>query len=281
MSLAWWKRKEHSAAPLETNDGPPVVLIVDDEEPVRKSLSRLLAFEEYHIIEAEDGHSALDILRSISVDVIITDYHMAGMNGVELLREVIPLDPTISRILFSGHIDVELIREAVNDGDVNHFITKPWDDDEILLAVRQCTERTQWLRKQKAKESENRRRTEVLEMSNSSLSSKVRDSNHALQLSQDILDTLPVIVIGISNDGEIAMANSIARHCFPECVPGDPIDSCVPDSLGAWALRQLEECSQGIHVDIATGTWRFEALPLDKRGLILTGHPLAEVEHVD
>lgn len=257
------------------------ILVVDDEEPVRRSLVRLLAFEDYHLHQAADGREALRILDQQRIDVVVTDHHMAGMNGVELLRAVIPRDPTISRILFSGHIDVELIREAVNDGDVNHFISKPWDDDELLLAVRQCSERTAWLREQQAAEARNRRRTEALEESNSSLSGRVRHSTHALRLSQEILDKLPVMVIGLDLDGHVALVNAMARHSFPECVPGDALDGAVPADLAVWALDRKRAVGDSISVSHDGGLWRFEVIPLDDRGIVLAGQPEWEADHVE
>ena len=263
-------REESQQTPPEL---PARILVVDDEQPVRSALTRLLAFDNYHILQASDGQRALEILQDNEVDVIITDYHMGGMNGVELLRSVINHDPTITRILFSGHIDVDLIREAVNDGDVNHFITKPWDNDEMLLAVRQCAGRTTWLREQQHAEKASRHRTQLLEINNHQLHDKVRNSHHALQLSQDILDKLPVIVVGIDSTGCIALANALARHCFPELIPGDPCTTCLPNTLHNWFREPDVSRLNGTIIELHTGVWRFEALSLDKRGLIFTGQP--------
>lgn len=121
------------------------VLVVDDEPPILNALARLLAFEPVEVLRAATGAEAIELLRSREVAVVLTDQHMAGMEGIALLRFARELSPETTRVLISGHIDIGLLRGAVNGGEVHRFVAKPWDDDELLVVLRQGIERWQLL----------------------------------------------------------------------------------------------------------------------------------------
>jgi len=111
------------------------LLFVDDEENVLKSLRRIFIEENYRILTAGNGTEALAILEREQINLVVSDYMMPGMNGVDLLRGVKQRWPETIRIMLTGHADVQAIMGAVSDGAVYKFITKPWNDEDVRLTV--------------------------------------------------------------------------------------------------------------------------------------------------
>ena len=117
-----------------------VVLLVDDEPRVLDSLEAILA-AEFRVLRAESGPQALELLPDADPAVIVTDYRMPGMSGVELLRRSQELCPEAVRIILTAYTDVDSLMDAVNTGRIYHFVPKPWDPAELLLVVRRAAER--------------------------------------------------------------------------------------------------------------------------------------------
>lgn len=114
-----------------------VLLVVDDDENIRSALRRLFGPQGYRVLMAEEGHAALGVLERESIDVLITDMRMPGMDGSELLRRVTRRWPRMVRILLTGYADLQLTTQAIRDGYVDHFLTKPWELAEIERCVEQ------------------------------------------------------------------------------------------------------------------------------------------------
>ncbi|MCA9064502.1 MAG: response regulator [Planctomycetaceae bacterium] len=109
----------------------PSVLLVDDEEDVLFSLKGLLR-HEFELHTANSGDQALQILREHAIQVIMTDQRMPGMTGVQLLNKVRAEFPHAIRIVFTGYADIKSVIEALNNGGLYRYITKPWDPDELV-----------------------------------------------------------------------------------------------------------------------------------------------------
>lgn len=267
-----------------TDRAPNVrVLLVDDEPPILRSLVRLLGFESYELVTAGSAQEALGLLQQAETAVILTDFDLSGVggvDGVELLRAARQRSPDTSRILFSGHIDVELLRGAVNGGEVYRFITKPWNDDELLQAVRQGVERYQLLCHNRAlgerAEAQNiqlKRFNAELEQMVSERTAALELRNRALGLSQEVLDGLPVAVIGIAPDGQVALANALARTLFPDLLPGETQAAGTAVPLWEWSQEALLGGRQLV-VEGALGRMRIEVMALGERGVVMTVIPL-------
>ena len=93
------------------------------------------------MLRAEGGPAALEVLAAEDVAVIITDYRMPGMTGVELLRESQKHRPDALRIVLTAYTDVDSLMDAINTGRIYHFIPKPWDPQQLLVVVRRAAER--------------------------------------------------------------------------------------------------------------------------------------------
>lgn len=110
------------------------ILLVDDEPNVLKALSRL--FKEYHLSTAGSSEEALVMAEKLQFDLVITDYKMPGINGVDFLILFKRMQPDAIRIVLSGFADLEGVQHAINDAEVFRFINKPWSNMEITHVVK-------------------------------------------------------------------------------------------------------------------------------------------------
>ena len=109
------------------------LLLVDDEEAVGAALARVLRREGYTILRAKSGREGLELLAQYEVGVVLSDQHMPEMTGVEFLSKVKELYPKTVRMVLSGYADLNSVTDAINQGAIYKFLTKPWDN-EILCA---------------------------------------------------------------------------------------------------------------------------------------------------
>lgn len=111
------------------------ILIVDDEVANLQKLKRTFA-GSYNVFQASSGEEALEILRKKSIAAIITDQKMPAMSGVELLSQSLSVSPDSIRIILTGYTEVEDLMDAINQGQVHRYITKPWEPVSLREAVR-------------------------------------------------------------------------------------------------------------------------------------------------
>ena len=119
----------------------PTVLCVDDEPNILSALRRLLRPAGYRVLTADSGAAGLAVLEADSVDLVISDMRMPEMDGARFLECVRERWPDTIRLLLTGYSDVSAILAAINRGEIYRYITKPWDDNDILLVVRHALER--------------------------------------------------------------------------------------------------------------------------------------------
>ncbi|MBI5098877.1 MAG: response regulator [Nitrospirae bacterium] len=198
------------------------ILCVDDEENVLRSLKRLFLDSEYEIHIAASGDEGLEILRKTEpVQIIISDYRMPKMNGVDFLKEVYRHWPDTIRIVLSGYADTASIVEAINVGHIYKFIPKPWNDAELKVAISNALDRYFIKQKNiqltKELEAKNRELQEInnnLEVLVTERTADLMMQNKILNCSQNILDSLPVAVIGIDPEGQIVQCNKLGLEFF-------------------------------------------------------------------
>ncbi|HEY2031843.1 MAG TPA: response regulator [Myxococcales bacterium] len=111
------------------------ILLVDDEEPVRASLARVLEREGYRVHSAENGEAGLAILKQEPIQLVISDYSMPQMTGVEFLKLVRARHPHVVRIMLTGDPNPDIIIRSINEGEVYRFIRKPWDNTMLRVTV--------------------------------------------------------------------------------------------------------------------------------------------------
>jgi excisionase family DNA binding protein len=120
--------------PAPATAGRPRVLVVDDEATVREMLGKTLALAEYDVDMAPDGRTALDRLRIIPYDLLITDLKMPGVDGLGVIREARRLKPEIPVIIVTGFSTEASAIEAVNLG-VSGYLTKPFRVPRVLAVA--------------------------------------------------------------------------------------------------------------------------------------------------
>ncbi len=120
------------------------ILIVDDEEGMRKLLGRVLAKNGYESVTAANGNEALRLIESEQFDLVITDIKMPGMDGLQLLQELKEFDPALPIIVITAYGTVESAVQALRAGAYD-YITKPFENDEIKLTVAKAFERERLL----------------------------------------------------------------------------------------------------------------------------------------
>jgi response regulator RpfG family c-di-GMP phosphodiesterase len=213
-----------------------ILLLVDDEENILSALSRLLRRDGYRILRANSGKAALEMLRQYIVGVIISDQRMPEMTGVEFLRKAKKIRPKTVRMVLSGYTELKSITDAINEGAIFKFLTKPWDDELLRNNVQDAFAHYEL-------KERNIRLTEELSAVNAELAKvnvllhqqveqKTRDASFnlmVLQIAQDVLEYLPVAVIGIGNDNMVAVANRLA-HEWLVVTPllGRKVDDVLP-----------------------------------------------------
>lgn len=117
------------------------ILLVDDEPGVISSIKRSLLDEGYEIYSANSGVEGLTVLKEHDITLVISDEKMPGMSGSEFLSVVKKLFPDTIRIMLTGHASLQAAMNAVNNGEIYRFFSKPWNEIEIKLAIRSAIEK--------------------------------------------------------------------------------------------------------------------------------------------
>lgn len=118
---------------------PVRILFVDDEERILRSLAMQFR-RHYEVLTESDPQRALQRLREEPVHVLVSDQRMPQMTGAQLLAEAREIAPNTLRILLTGYSDLDAAVEALNDGGIFRYLTKPWDQQEMAFTLRQAAE---------------------------------------------------------------------------------------------------------------------------------------------
>jgi DNA-binding NtrC family response regulator len=154
------------------------ILLVDDEDSVRSSLSAVLEREGYTIHQASGGEEGLLLLKANPIQLVISDHNMPGMSGMEFLKLVRERNPNILRIMLTGDPDPQTIIRSINEGEVYRFIKKPWDNTMLRVTVYFAFETIQL-------EEENRRLIAALRRQMNFLHDMERDFPYLAALTRD------------------------------------------------------------------------------------------------
>jgi len=115
------------------------ILYVDDE------MNNLVSFKatfriKYNIFTAISGNDAIKILETQPINIIITDQRMPEMTGVEFLESILDKYPEPIRLLLTGYADMNAVIDAINKGKIFHYLTKPWNEEELELNIKRAFE---------------------------------------------------------------------------------------------------------------------------------------------
>ena len=169
-----------SDAKHPVRENQPVVLAVDDEGNVLAALKRSLRRQPWELLTAESAAEGLQLLQAGPVDVVISDYQMPGMNGIEFLNEVRKMWPEVQRIMLTGNADLSMIEHLVNQSEVSRFLTKPWSDSQLKATIAECVERVRMAQANEQYRMELAERNQELETLNRHLEQMVDERTKAL-----------------------------------------------------------------------------------------------------
>ncbi len=204
-------------------DAPPaapaqaVLLLVDDEPSILSALRRLLRPLGHKVLLAESGAAALAILAQEPVDLVLSDMRMPGMDGAQLLQAVRERWPEVARLLLTGYADIGSTIAAINQGEIQRYIAKPWDDQELLLAVREGLERRRLRQENQRLLALSQDQNEQLQAANTLLedlngqleASNVRLSNGNLELERRVKERTAELEL---SNADLAEANRLMEQ---------------------------------------------------------------------
>ena len=171
------EKKNLPAKLLRLRTPQRTLLIVDDEQNVGAALRRALRSTGIRILMATSGREGLELLAEHQVDVILADQRMPGMTGVEFLRTAKQRYPDTMRIVLSGYTELQSITDAVNEGAVYRFMTKPWEDNQLRKHLEEA-----FAHKEMA--DENRRLNLIVQTANKDLAASNRQLRNMVEQKQ-------------------------------------------------------------------------------------------------
>ncbi|MDQ1813444.1 EAL domain-containing protein [Massilia sp. CCM 9210] len=223
---------------LRIQKQPRTLLLVDDEQNIVSALKRLLRRDGYQILSANSGQEGLDVLAANAVDVIVSDQRMPGMIGADFLRAAKGLYPDTIRIMLSGYTELQSVTDAVNEGAIFKFLTKPWDDEQLrghiaeafrLKEIADDNERLNLELRTANHElaAANRRMEDVLRQKQQQIT---RDEI-SLNVARELLQFVPLAVIGLDDDGMVAFVNDAAERMFRQngAILGNEAEIVLPE----------------------------------------------------
>ena len=205
-----------------TDSTRPRILVVDDEEAILETMT--FTFEDdYDVFTSSDARRALDVLeKNAPFHVVLTDQRMPNMSGVEFLAEVCARHANTVRMILTGFSDMEAIIQAINDGHVYAYITKPWEPDQLKLLMKQAVEHYD------------------LSVENSRL---LLDLQHVNVYLEAVMNQLDTGALAVDADGIVQAANRPVRDylALEGAVRGRALASILSehglDVVGAAAMR--------------------------------------------
>lgn len=215
-----------------------LILIVDDEPNVLSSLNRVLR-HSFRVVTALDAHEALLLLEQYPVDAVIADSHMPGMDGPALLAQVRTRWPDMVCILLTGHLDIESAIRAINHGQINRYLAKPWDDDELVLTLHEALERQYLYRERERLLALTREQNIQLQDMNAVLEQRVQERTAEL----------------LSTAQALERANIDLKHAYVTATE-------VFSSLISLRLPPSRQTNRQV-IALATGFARFQGLAAD------------------
>lgn len=176
----------------------PCLLVVDDEPDLVHSVQDLLRFE-YRVLGATRAAEGLKIMESEQVQVVMTDQRMPEMTGVEFLRRLRESHPDAIRLLFTAYADIKAVTDAINQGSVYRYITKPFEPQELLATLRQAVEHYDLLAERKRLLGELQEKNQQLEGANQELRQANELKKAFIKVASHELRTPLTIVLGMAD----------------------------------------------------------------------------------
>ena len=195
------------------------IVIVDDEDMVIKTLKTLLKIEGFSNVDIfNNPDDALKFIENNPVDLIISDFIMPKMNGIEFLSKAKKIHPDTTQILLTGYADKENAIRAINELGIFKYIEKPWGNDDIILNIKNGIERTRLKEQLKNKIEELEIANKKLNEYSKTLEDKVEERTRDLNVSNiklnTIIENLSDALILFNSNNKIVQVNGQAKKLF-------------------------------------------------------------------
>ena len=174
------------------------ILVVDDEPDVVKSVQDLLRYD-YKVLGATRARDAMRLMEENEVHVVMSDQRMPEMSGVEFLGRARTDHPEAIRLLFTGYADIRAVIDAINQGNVYRYITKPWDPDELQTVIREAVERHDLLVERKRLIAELEQKNAELQQANAALRESDALKTAFIQVTSHELRTPVTLLQGLAD----------------------------------------------------------------------------------
>ena len=221
---------------------------------------------------ANSTDQGLELLAKESIQVVMVDQLMPGISGVEFLRQVKEKYPRTVRIVLSGFADIATILDAINQGEIFRFLHKPWEDEELRTTVRQCFEHFQLLTKNKLLLAQVKQQNLELQTVNQHLEEAMALRTHVLQMTQSIIQHLPVPMLGVSEEGMVVMMNSLALKKLSGVSPvtlGDSLDEFLPQPIRSHIEEIMDSQNLGTTlIEWPQANCRLQTIPFKLAGAL-------------
>jgi len=203
------------------------ILVIDDDESLRRVLEYNLAQEGYAVLTASSGEQGLELLKKEGADLILTDVRMAGMDGLQVLERARKLDPAIQVIILTAFGTIEMAVEAMKAGAF-HYISKPFNRDELKLTIKKALQVKDLERENVALRQELTTRV--------GLDSIVAESPQMAEVLEMVARVAPtettVLIMGESGTGKELIARAIHSNSPRARGPFIPVNcAAIPENL--------------------------------------------------
>lgn len=200
------------------------ILIIEDEESLRKSLSVLLRNKGHDVTTVEDGEKALPLLGKCDYDVVLTDLRMKKVTGEEILKKVKECSPATEVVIITAYGTIQSAVEAMKTGAF-HYITKPFTTEEIISILDKALAKRRIFEKLKFKE-------ETVRYSSEEIIHASRSMDDIIQLIKKIAPTdITVLIEGESGTGKELLAQAIHKNSLRKEKPFLTVNSSLPETL--------------------------------------------------
>jgi signal transduction histidine kinase len=176
------------------------LLVVDDEPDLVHSVQDLLRFD-YRVLGATRAVDGLNIMEREQVHIVMTDQRMPEMTGVEFLKRLRETHPDVIRLLFTAYADIKAVTDAINQGSVYRYITKPFEPHELQAVLRQAAEHYELVSDRKKLLAELQQKNLQLESANAELRQANELKKAFIRVASHELRTPLTIVLGLSDLG--------------------------------------------------------------------------------
>ncbi len=226
-------------SPPHPDGGRCPVVVVDDERGILSALERLLRRDGFEVRTFTSPDEALLHLERHDAHVVLADFKMPGMDGVELLRRVKAVRPLAQRVMLTGYADPKALEDAVNRSEVFRFVAKPWDDGVLRLSVAAAADEAHTRQANERLSALLLERNEALEHLAATLEEKVEArSREVAQLSAEwelVLDAVDDPLAVLDPAGAVRRSNRAFRERFGDGARiADDARRAIAEHPGAW-----------------------------------------------